>query len=81
MSAPSMAAQLGIQRESLYRLEREPGRRMSVDKQIAYAAALGIAPEELWRPPGQLSLDGLLKDASEELRGMAADIVRRLVRL
>jgi DNA-binding XRE family transcriptional regulator len=41
MSAPSMAAQLGIQRQSLYRLEREPGRRMSVDKQIAYAAALG----------------------------------------
>ena len=78
ISAQTMAEKLGIERESVYRLEREPW-RVNSEKQADFAAALGIEPEELWRPPGVTSLDAIVKLASPEIRAMAADIVRRLV--
>ena len=78
ISAKIMAGRLGIERESVYRLEREP-QRLSADKQAAYAAALGIEPEELWRAPGVPSLDAMVRSSPEDLKIMAADIVRRLV--
>src|SRR6185369_4784330 len=51
LSAEQMAGRLGITRESLYRLEREALTRLSPEKQIAYAEALAIEPEALWRRP------------------------------
>jgi lambda repressor-like predicted transcriptional regulator len=52
VSAAAMADRLGIERESLYRLEREAMTRLNGQKQAAYASALGIEPETLWQPPG-----------------------------
>jgi transcriptional regulator with XRE-family HTH domain len=79
VSAEQMAGRLGIERESVYRLEREAYTRLNAEKQAAYAAALGIEPEALWRPPGAVSLDALIVRESEDIQAMAADIVRRLV--
>jgi transcriptional regulator with XRE-family HTH domain len=78
LSAERMAERLGIGRESLYRLEREP-RRLNPEKQAQYADALGIEPAALWRPPGTPSLDSLVAGQPDEVQAMAADIVRRLV--
>lgn len=78
ISAEQMAGRLDITRESLYRLEREP-RRVNSEKQAAYAEALQIEPADLWSHPGTPSLDALVSSAPQELRAMAADIVRRLV--
>jgi len=78
VSAEVMAGRLDIERESVYRLEREPW-RVNSEKQAAYAAALDIEPEDLWRPPGTPSLDALISSAPDDLKAMAADIVRRLV--
>lgn len=78
VSAEAMAGRLGIERESVYRLEREP-QRANPERQAAYAAALDMEPEELWLPPGNVSLDALVRDAPENIKEMAADIVRRLV--
>lgn len=78
VSAEQMAGRLGIERESVYRLEREP-RRVNPDKQAQWAAALDIDPADLWRPPETPSLDALVRGAPDELQQMAADIVRRLV--
>lgn len=78
VSAEQMAGRLGIERESVYRLEREQ-ERMDPQKQANYAAALGIAPEALWRPPGVPSIDELLSGAPDDVKTMAADIVQRLV--
>lgn len=75
VSAETMAGRLGIERESVYRLEREP-RRVNAEKQAAYAAALDMEPEELWRPPGTPSLDSLVKGIPEEVRAMIANMVR-----
>lgn len=82
LSAEQMAGRLGITRESLYRQEREPW-RVNSEKQAQWAEALGIEPEALWRlprgPEEPPSLDELVRGAPEELKNMAADIVRRLV--
>ena len=50
LSAVAMARKLGIERGSVYRHEREP-ERVNPKKQVQWAAALGIEPEALWRPP------------------------------
>lgn len=78
VSAEAMGKHLGIERESVYRLERELW-RVNSEKQAAYAEGLGLEPEDLWRPPGAPSLDAMVATASDELRAMAVDIVRRLV--
>lgn len=78
ISATTMAGRLGIERESVYRLEREP-RRVNSEKQAEYADALGIEPEALWRLPGATSLDALVSEAPEDVKSMAVDIVARLV--
>lgn len=81
VSAEMMAGRLGIERESVYRMEREPHRVNSV-KQAAWAAALDIEPEELWRQPGVRSVDAMIRAAPPDVQDMAiemaADIVRRL---
>jgi transcriptional regulator with XRE-family HTH domain len=79
ISAEAMAGRLGIERESVYRLEREAMTRATPEKQAAYASALNVEPEELWHPPGTTRLDPLVSGASDELKQMAADIVRRLI--
>lgn len=78
VSATTMAERLGIERESVYRMERELW-RVNSEKQAEYAHALGIEPEDLWRPPGNPSLDSLVKSAPDSVKAMAADIVKRLV--
>lgn len=78
ISAEAMAGRLGIERESVYRIEREQW-RMDPEKQAAYADALGIEPERLWRHPEAISLDEIVKKAPEDVQAMAADIIRRLV--
>jgi transcriptional regulator with XRE-family HTH domain len=79
VSAEQMAGRLGIERESVYRLEREAHTRLTENKKAAYAAALDIEPEDLYWPPGTPSLDGMVANQPDELKAMAADIVRRLV--
>lgn len=79
VSPEAMAGRLGITRESLYRQEREPW-RINSSKQAQWADALGIEPEALWRRPGAVSLDDMVKDEPPEVQEMAADIVRRLLK-
>lgn len=78
VSATIMGGRLGIERESVLRLEREPW-RVNSEKQAAYAAALELAPEDLWRPPGRPSLDAMVETAPQDIQEMATDLVRRLV--
>jgi DNA-binding XRE family transcriptional regulator len=78
VSPDQMAGRIGIERESVYRWEREQN-RLNPEKQTAYAEALGIEPEDLWRYPTKPSLDALLRGKDAATIDMAADIVRRLV--
>jgi transcriptional regulator with XRE-family HTH domain len=78
VSASVMAGRLGIGRESVYRVERELWRVNSA-KQAQWAEALGLEPEELWRPPGRPSLDAMIQSAPDDVQRLAIDIVRRLM--
>ena len=48
--APDMAERLGIERESYYRLERQPF-TLSIAELLVLADALGIGHQQLWEPP------------------------------
>lgn len=78
ISAEVMGGRLGMERESVHRLERRP-ERISYERQCAYAAALNIAPEELTMRPGTPSLDAMVRQAPEDVQATVVDIVRRLV--
>lgn len=80
LSADAVAGRMDppMERESLLRLEREL-HRVNPDKQASYAHALGMQPEDLWRPPGTPSLDAMVHDAPADVQAMVADIVRRMV--
>lgn len=80
ISPEAMAGRLEIERESVYRWEREQ-RRLNPEKLAAYAHALGdeVQLEDLFRMPGRPSIDAMIKNAPESVQTMAADIVRRLV--
>jgi transcriptional regulator with XRE-family HTH domain len=79
VSAETLAGRLEIDRVSVHRWEREPN-RLTPDKQAAYAHALGLEPEDLWRPPEQPSVDALLAQASDDLRRKAAEMVAILLK-
>lgn len=78
LSDEAVANRLGVARETIWRWRTEQ-HRLNPEKLAALASALSMEPEELFRPPSQPSLDAIVKDAPEELRNTAADIVRRLV--
>lgn len=81
LSDVEMAEKLGIERESVQRIEREYW-RANPRKQADWAKILGIKPEELWDPPGKpkkVSLDAMIAGQSPEVQSLAEDIVRRLI--
>jgi hypothetical protein len=80
LSAEVMASRLGIERESYYRLLREP-HRLNTDKLAQLADAMGhhMEPQDFYRPPTRPSVDAMLEDVPEAVRETAVDIVRRLV--
>lgn len=80
LSAETMAGRLGIERESYYRLLREP-HRITVPKleQLAEAMGHNMTAQDFWRPPERPSIDAMIERAPDDLRNTAVDIVRRLV--
>ncbi len=79
LSAPYLADRMGMERESLLRLEREAQTRCTPEKQADYAAVLGIEPAALWRPPGAPSLDSLVSGQTPETVRMAFDVLSRII--
>lgn len=82
---PDIATRMGIERESVYRLERramglEDHSFLDVGSLVQYAAAIGEEnPLKLFYPPGAPSLDELLRDEPSQVRALAADLVRTLI--
>lgn len=80
-----MAGQVGIERESYYRLERETW-RVKGARQTQLEDILELEPGGLWRPPlpkeanpPKRSLDELAKDATPEQRDLLFDVARRIL--
>lgn len=67
-----------VDRATVFRWRKEQ-HRLNPEKIGKLAHALDLEPEELYRPPGRPSIDAILRDADDNTRDMAADIVRRMV--
>lgn len=79
MTAAQMAERLGIERESVYRLEAKAD-GVAAGKQAAYAKALGIQPEDLWRRPDSPSLDRRMADAPPEVQASILVLLNELLK-
>ena len=79
------SAALDIERESYYRLEKTPWKIKLGDVDIL-AAVIGIRPGQFRFPPptggvqARVSLDDLLEDVPDEIREVAVNSVRGIVR-
>lgn len=84
IKAPVMADRLGIERESYYRLERNP-HTLSVAELIEIAEAFGIDHRRLWEPPPEpglrprVSLDDIVAGQPDAQVEGLADMLRRAV--
>lgn len=84
VKATTMADRLEIERESYYRLERNP-KTLSVAEVTELAEALGIDAPDMWGPPPEIgqpprtSLDAIVKDMPESQVAGFADMLRRAV--
>lgn len=82
--ATDMAERLEIERESYYRLERQPY-TLSVAELVELAEALGIDHQQLWAPPPEpggrprVSLDAIVAGTPDAQVEGLADMLRRAV--
>ena len=83
--AASMAKALGIERESVYRLEKHP-ERSNGEQQAIYARECGVHPGDLWEMPkdtvraAKLTPDGIENLTEADLERLAEKISRRIAR-
>lgn len=84
LTASAMADRLGIERESYYRLERDPS-KLSVAEVMELADTLSIEPQKMWEPPPEPghrprpSLDAIVRDTPDAQVEGLADMLRRAV--
>lgn len=83
VAATRMGNALGMQRESVYKLERD-WERATARQQAIYAKELGIEPAALWRPPegtvrtARLTPEGIESLTESDLERLAEKISRRI---
>lgn len=75
----TLAEKIGTNRVTMWRWRSEQN-RLNPLKIARIAKGMGIAPEDLWRPPGRPSLDSLVKEADDETVQRAADVVRIMLK-
>lgn len=85
ISDETMAGRLGVARETIWRRYSEQ-HRLNPLKIAEFAHAMGLEPEDLYRPPlppepppHVPSIDAMLKDADEETQKLAFDLVKRVI--
>jgi IS30 family transposase len=65
VSAEKIAERLNVTRQTIHKWEREQ-QRMNPAKQSAYAEAIGISAQDLWRRPSRPSVDGMLDKVPDD---------------
>ena len=79
LNPATLAGRMERDRTTVWRWVKEQD-RLNPSKMAEIAHALDLEIEELFRPPPRRSLDAMLKDQSEDIQDMAADIVSRLIK-
>lgn len=75
----TLASKLNTNRVTVYRWRTEQ-HRLNPQKISAIAEAIGRQPEDLWRLPHRPSIDGMLRDASDDLAKKATEVIDILLR-
>lgn len=70
---------MGKSRTTVWRWRTEQ-HRLNPEKIAAMAVAMGLEPEDLWRPPGRPSIDAIVKDETEDGVRRIANAVRALLK-
>ena len=78
LSDETVADKLGISRSAFWKWYTEQS-RLNPDKVARIAAAMGIHPSQLNFPPGTDSLDAIVEGQPQNVRSMAADVLRRMI--
>lgn len=79
LSDERLAGRLGVERETVNRWRNYP-QRLSLPRIEQIAQALDCEPADLWRHPETPSADALLRDASQDVREKAVEMIGILVR-
>jgi transcriptional regulator with XRE-family HTH domain len=80
LTQEQLAARLGTTHVTISRMETG-AREWNAGYLSAMAEALGIEPQDLFHHPSRPTLDELLRDASEEDRNRALEVVKTLTKL
>jgi transcriptional regulator with XRE-family HTH domain len=75
-----LAGRLGVRRETVNRW-RNDRRGVKRQRVVQIADAMGMAPEELTRPPSRPSLDALVSDKSDDVVRRLADALTSLLKI
>lgn len=73
-----VANALGLHRQTVWKWRTEQ-HRLNPAKIAQLVAVLDCKPRDLWAPPGQIGFDDIMDGATDEMRSMVADIIRRLM--
>lgn len=79
LSDETLGNRLETSRTTVFRWRKEQ-HRLDPGKIAQIASALDCEPEELWRPPGRISIDAMLKDAPDEEIQRAAAVITAMRR-
>lgn len=80
LSALQMAGRLGVERESVYRYERNP-LNMSLDRLEQWADACGLASSrDLYYLPRRPSVDAIIETLPPDMQDMVMDMASRLAK-
>ena len=78
LSDQALGDKMNVPRQTIFRW-RTQEHRLSPQKLSDIAAALDLAPPDLWRPPGRQSIDAMLSNAGPEQLKDTVDFVERFV--
>ena len=79
VSDTQLANRLGRARETIFRWRKDQ-RKLTPEKQIELAMAIGIEPEDFWRPPGRPDLNALARDLDDDQHETVQFMMQRLAR-
>lgn len=82
LTLDQVGGRVGVERNTVWRWENDQ-KRLNPIKIASLAHAIGVEPEDFWRPPvtkERPSLDAIAKDATDTLHQTLVDVVRRLAR-
>src|SRR3990167_2564453 len=79
LSYETLGGRLNVSRTTVWRWATQQ-HRLTPEKIAALAEAMGLHPEDLWRPPSRPSLDAMVADAPDAIFESVKTLIQSLTR-